>query len=165
MMRSGSAGGVPAVAGAVVLQFMLEVTLGRVFAAPDVLLLVLVYLSINHGDRWSIEGAFWAGLALDMLLHQPPGASSLGLLAGMVVATLVLEAMPRESRGAYLLAGGAGSVACDAVFFAAASRPFILSLDSDMLIILPRAVLTLAAGSAAAAAGILAGMVRREAAE
>lgn len=164
-MRPGAAGGVPAVAGAVVLQFMLEVTLGRVFAAPDVLLLVLVYLSMNRGDRWSIEGAFWSGLGLDMLLHQPVGASSLGLLAGMGVATLVLDAVPRESRGAYLLAAGAGSLVCGAGFFAAASRPLILSLDSDILVILPRTALTLAAGAAATAAGVVAGMLHREAVE
>lgn len=164
-MRPGGSGGVLAVAGAVVLQFLLEVTMGRVFAAPDVLLLVLVYLSMNHGDRWAIEGAFWAGLCLDLLLHQPPGASSLGLLAGAGVATLVLDAVPRESRIAYLLAAGAGSVAGDAVFIFAASRPFLISMDSDILVVLPRALLTLAAGSAAAAVGSLAGMIRREVAD
>lgn len=165
MMRGGGTGGVLAVSGAVVIQFLLEVTLGRVFTAPDVLLLVLVYLSMSRGGRWSIEGAFWAGLGLDMLLHQPVGASSLALLAGMKAAELIFGAVPRESRGAYLLAAGAGSIVCDIVFFAAASRPFILSLDSDMLVVLPRAALTLAVGSAAAAAGTLAGMLRREAVE
>jgi hypothetical protein len=140
-------GGVLALTVGVIAQTLLEATLGRLFVAPNVVMLVSVYLAMNHGDVWAVESVFIAGLALDMLLHQPPGASSLALLCGMAAATGFLTAVPRESRSSMLAATAVGCLACDAVFFLAASRPAFVSLGGRMLLVFPRALMTVILGS------------------
>ena len=109
-------GGIALLAAAVVMQFLLELTLGRIFVAPSVLSLALVYLMLNRGTRWSIDGAFWSGLCLDLLLHQPPGASSLALMGGLYVSRRIAGASAGESRMMLLVLTAITSLVSDAVF-------------------------------------------------
>lgn len=134
------------VIGAVTVQLLLEVTLGRVFRAPNVLALVLTYLSINYGNVWSIDSAFWAGVTLDLLLHQPLGASSLGLLAGLQASRLLIAAAPGGNRMTIVLSGAFAGLVYDVVFLLAASRPFLHGLGSHVLPVAARLLMTLVAG-------------------
>lgn len=134
------------VIGAVTVQLLLEVTLGRVFRAPNVLALVLTYLSINYGNVWSIDSAFWAGVTLDLLLHQPLGASSLGLLAGLQASRLLIAAAPGGNRMTIVLSGAFAGLVYDVVFLLAASRPFLHGLGSQLLPVAARLLMTLVAG-------------------
>ncbi len=117
----------------VVIQFLLEATLGRVSYVPSLIPLVLVYFSVNFEKLWAVDGAFWAGLALDLLAHQPVGSSSLALLVGMYVAG-VLERMT-SSEGVFLLTGMAvvSTVVSDVLFVLLASRPLGSALGVSML--------------------------------
>ncbi|MBD3370249.1 hypothetical protein GF402_07805 [Candidatus Fermentibacteria bacterium] len=99
----------------VLVQLLLEVTLGRILVAPDVVVLTLVYLATQHDSHWAIAGAFWAGLGLDMLLHLPPGASVLGLLLGMRAAVLLRRSAARETGTVLVLMAMAASVIRDLV--------------------------------------------------
>lgn len=134
------------VIGAVIAQLLLEVTLGRVFRAPNALALVLTYLAINYGDVWSIEGAFWSGASLDLLLHQPLGASSLGLLAGLLAGRLLLAAAPGENRLTIVLSGALAGLVYDIVFLLAASRPLFYGIGSNAVTVATRLLMTLVAG-------------------
>lgn len=157
-------GQVLALSAAVVIQVLLEVTLGRVFIAPNIVALVLVHLTISYGDFWAVEGCFWAGLCLDFMLHQPVGASSFSLVCGLSAGTFLLAASSRENRLSLLVAAAGASLFSDAVFMVIASRPFLTSLDSGLLLVFPRAALTAAAGLLGMGAASLAGLARREAA-
>lgn len=143
--RPGAAGFL-LVSGGVVLQLLLEVTLGRVFAAPNAIVLILTYLSINYGDVWSIEGAFWSGASLDLLLHQPLGCSSLALLLGLTAGRLMLAAVPGENRLTLVLSGALAGFVCDSVFMLSASRPLFSNTGAVFPELLPRLLLTLTAG-------------------
>lgn len=104
-----------ALAVAVAVQMLLEVTLGRVLVSPDVVVLTLVYLATQHDSHWAVAGAFWAGMGLDMLLHLPPGASALGLLLGMRAAVLLRRSAARETGTVLVLMAMVGSVIRDLV--------------------------------------------------
>ncbi len=146
----------------VVVQVILEVTAGRFLPAPNVTALVLTYLMIDFGAAWAYSGAFWAGAALDLILHQPPGCSSLGLLCGLLAGRTLLQAIPGENRTTLVLTASLVGLVSDALFFAAASRPFLSSLDARILVVVPRTVLTFLTGFVSTSLVSLAGMLRRE---
>jgi cell shape-determining protein MreD len=156
------AGQLFALGGTLVLQVLLEVTLGRVFVAPNLMVLMLVHLTVSYGDFWAVEGCFWSGLCLDLVLHQPIGASSFSMIVGLSAGTFLLAASSRENRFTLLAAAAGASLVTDAVFMAVASRPFAVSLGLDMLKIFPRAALTAVAGLTAMGAAALASLARRE---
>jgi len=161
--RVGS-GQVLALLAAIVLQVLLEVTLGRIFVAPNLVVLTLVLLAVSYGDFWAVEGCFWAGICLDLVLHQPVGASSLSMLTGLSVGMLLLSASSRESRLTVLASAAAAALVSDGVFMVVASRPFVTSLGTSLLLVVPRAAMTAAVGLLGMGAASLAGLARREAA-
>jgi|WetSurMetagenome_2_1015567.scaffolds.fasta_scaffold01027_7 hypothetical protein len=163
MTQKPGAGGALLLAGAILAQVMLEVSLGRVFYAPNLVALALMFLSADSGDFWAIEGAFAAGLCLDLVMHQPVGASSLGLICGMLAGSSMLGAATRESRTVLLTSAAAVSLVSDLVFMIAASRPLISSLGSGLLVVIPRAALTAAAGMMIGGAAGLVERARRAA--
>lgn len=131
----------------VVLQFLLELTIGRIFIAPSLIPFVLVYLSENYGDIWAVDGAFWSGIVLDLLMHQPPGSSSLALISGLFVARLFRRMSSGEGIS-YLLSMTAIAVfVSDTVFILVASRPIGSGFSSVLLQIIPRTVLTVITGA------------------
>lgn len=131
---------------AVVIQFILELTIGRIFTAPSVIPLLLVYLTFNHGDSWAIDGAFWSGLSIDMLMHQPIGASSLAFLCGMYTVRVLKRQSASETRIFFLIAVGIAVGVSDIVFILAASRPFAVGVLMTLFEIIPRVLLSLLAG-------------------
>jgi hypothetical protein len=126
----------------VIIQFLMEVTLGRVFYAPSLVPFMLVYLSENFESFWSVDGAFWSGLALDSLLHQPLGSSSLALLAGMYVADRFGRISSGEGRGFLLGMTLIATAVSDTVFILLASRPLGTGFSSQLLVIFPRLAVT-----------------------
>ncbi len=138
----------------VIIQFLLELTVGRVFLTPSLLPLVLVYFAENHGSRWAVDGAFWSGLCLDLLLHQPPGSSSLALLAGLYAAGILGEISAGEGRGSFLLMAAVAVVVSDSVFIIVASRPFGSGFSSMLLLSLPRLLITTVLGALIISASI-----------
>lgn len=134
------------VVGAVIAQLLLEVTAGRILQAPNVLALVLTYLAINYGDVWSIEGAFWSGASLDLLLHQPIGCTSLGLLSGLLAGRLLLAAAPGENRLTLVMSGALAGLICDIVFVLCASRPLFSGSGAGVGAIATRSAITLLTG-------------------
>lgn len=152
--------GVALVSAGVAVQLLLEVTLGRIFFAPNILVLILTYLSLNYGNAWSMEGAFWSGASLDLLLHQPLGSSSLGLLIGLLAGKLVLAAVPGENRLTIVLSGTLAALVCDTVFFLAASRPLFMNLGQDLLVVFQRMLVTMIVGTVAILSASAASMLR-----
>jgi len=122
---------------------MLELTLGRIFAAPSVIPLVLVYLTLNHGNSWATDGAFWSGLVIDMLMHQPIGASSLALLCGMYTVRVLNRQSAGETRLFFLIAVVFAVGISDVVFIFAASRPFAAGVLTPLLEVIPRILVTI----------------------
>ena len=131
-----------ALALTVVFQFMLELTAGRVFFAPSLIPFMLVYLSENFESGWAIDGAFWSGLCLDMLLHQPLGASSIAFLSGMYVAGLFSDVSSGEGRGYLLSMTAIAVLVSDTVFILIASRPIGSGFGPVLLKVFPRVILT-----------------------
>lgn len=147
---------------AVVLQFLMELTLGRIFIAPSLLPLVLLYLAENHGQAWVVDGAFWSGLCLDFLTHQPPGSSSLALLVGLYAARIFGRVSTGEGKGHFLSMTAVAVIVSDSVFVIVASRPFGSGFNSMLLISLPRALLTLVIGVLFLSAGAWFAAVRSQ---
>jgi len=131
------------VAAAVVLQFLMEVTLGRVFVAPAILVPVLVYLSLLYSDYWSIEGAMWSGLVIDLLLHQPPGVSSVAMLSGIAVAGKLLKSTTGVLEVVFVFNALLASVFTDIVFIFLAARPVGSGFGMQTMLIVPRIVFVL----------------------
>ncbi len=155
-------GGIVLLTLAVVVQFLMEVTLGRILAAPSILSLALVYLMLNRGTRWSIDGAFWSGLSLDLLLHQPPGASSLALMCGLYVSRRIAGASAGESRMMLLVLTAITSLVSDSVFMLVVSRVRGWGAGESMLIVFPRLLLTVLFGMLIVSLGTLANALRSE---
>lgn len=130
----------------VILQFVLELTMGRVFFAPSLIPFVLVYLTVNHGSIWAVDGAFWAGLCLDLLLHQPLGSSSIALLAGLYAARIIGQISAGDGKGYLLSMTATAVIVTDVIFMITASRPFGSGFNYMLLISLPRAAITVALG-------------------
>ncbi|MCD4701740.1 MAG: hypothetical protein K8S24_07770 [Candidatus Aegiribacteria sp.] len=132
---------------AVIIQFLMELTIGRVFVAPSLLPFILVYLSENYERMWAVDGAFWSGLCLDYLLHQPPGSSSLALLAGLYAARAFSRLSSGEGKGYLLSMTIIAVMVSDTVFILAATRPIGSGFSSVLLLVIPRAVLTVIIGT------------------
>ena len=133
------------VALTVAVQFMLEVTLGRVLAAPNILVPVLVYLALNREPRWHVQGkAFFSGLSLDLLTHQPPGTSSLSMILGILAARRLLSATIAAGEVSFYLHSVLASIFSDLLFILLASRPPGAYFGIGTLLVIPRAVAPLA---------------------
>ncbi len=131
------------VAAAVVVQFLAEVTLGRVFVAPAILVPVLVYLSLLYSDYWSIEGAMWSGLVIDLLLHQPPGVSSIAMLTGIALAGRLLRSTTGVLEVVFVFNALLASVFTDIIFVFLAARPVGSGFGLQTVLIVPRILLVL----------------------
>lgn len=127
----------------VIFQFLLEVTAGRIFVAPSLIPFMLVYLSENYERAWAVEGAFWAGLCLDLLLHQPVGSSSLAFLIGMFTAGLFSSLSSAESSGFLIGMTAIAAAVSDLVFILVASRPVGSGFGPVLLKVLPRTGMTI----------------------
>jgi len=130
----------------VIFQFLLELTGGRIFAAPSIVPLVLIYFSENYEKFWAVDGAFWSGIALDLLLHQPLGSSSLALLAGLAGARIFSRLSSGEGSGYLLSMTAIAVIVSDTVFILTASRPIGSGFSSRLLLIIPRTALTVVIG-------------------
>ncbi|HPR22721.1 MAG TPA: hypothetical protein PK991_08500 [Candidatus Sabulitectum sp.] len=128
----------------VVVQFMLEATLGRAAAAPAVLVPLLVYLSVSRGDYWSIEGALWSGFALDLLTHQTPGTSSLSMILGIWLSGWLLKVTTGAARMTFVATAFAASLFSDLLFVLLASPSPGSDFGPDTLLIVPRIAIPLA---------------------
>lgn len=147
----------------VIFQFMLELTAGRIFIAPSLIPFMLVYLSENFESNWAVDGAFWSGLCLDLLLHQPAGSSSLAFLAGMYAAGLFSRVSSGEGSGYLMSMTVIAVLVSDAVFIIVASRPIGTGLSPALLKVFPRAGLTaLTAGTILSGASWLTGFRSRK---
>lgn len=122
----------------IVVQFLLEVTLGRVVVAPAVLVPVLVYLSLSDSDYWSLEGAFWSGFFIDLLLHQPPGVSSLAMLSGIALSGKMLQITTGAHEMTFLMNALTASLFSDLFFVFLAARPVGSGFSFSTLLIVPR---------------------------
>ena len=131
----------------VIIQFLLELTAGRMFAAPSLLPFVLVYLSENYERMWAVNGAFWSGLCLDLLLHQPPGSSSLALLAGLYAAKSFSKLSSGEGKGYLLSMTAIAVMVSDTVFILIASRPLGSGFSPLLLLVIPRVAFTVIIGA------------------
>ncbi len=131
----------------VILQFLLELTIGRIFIAPSLIPLVLVYVSENYENMWTVDGAFWSGLALDLLLHQPPGSSSLSLLIGLFAARAFSKLSSGAGRSFLLSMIAIAVLVSDTVFILIASRPIGSGFSSMLLIVIPRMIITVITGA------------------
>lgn len=131
----------------VIIQFLLELTAGRVFVAPSLVPFLLIYLSENYERMWAVNGAFWSGLCLDLLLHQPPGSSSLAFLAGMYAAKAFSKLSSGEGKGYLLSMTAIAVLVSDTIFILIASRPLGSGFSSVLLLVIPRVVLTVISGA------------------
>ncbi len=129
-----------AVTVTVVAQFLLEVTLGRVLAAPNILVPLLVYLSLNRDRGWGVEGAFFTGLCLDLLTHQPPGISSLALILGILAARSLLSTTTAAGGISFYSHAALSSIFSDLIFVLLASRPPGAYFGVRVLYLFPRII-------------------------
>lgn len=127
----------------VIVQFLMEVTLGRLMFAPNLLVPMLVYLSMNRDRGWGIQGAFFTGLCLDLLTHQPPGTSSLAMILGILAARSVLSTTTAVGAVSFYSHAALASVVSDILFILLASRPPGLFFGQRVLLVLPRTLLPL----------------------
>ncbi|MEA3267283.1 MAG: hypothetical protein U9P42_10135 [Candidatus Fermentibacteria bacterium] len=122
----------------IAVQFLLEVTLGRIAVAPAVLVPVLVYLSLSDSDYWSLEGAFWSGFVIDLLLHQPPGVSSLAMLLGIALSGRILQITTGAHEMTFLINAFMASLFSDLFFIFLAGRPVGSGFSVFAFMIVPR---------------------------
>jgi cell shape-determining protein MreD len=155
-------GGIVLLVLTVIVQFLLEVTLGRVLVAPNLLSLALVYLMLNRSTRWSVDGAFWSGLCLDLLLHQPLGASSLALMCGLYISRRLAGASAGESRVMLLVLTALASIVSDSIFIVVASLARGWHAGQNVLVVVPRAIITLGFGILLFSMGFLLDSIRHE---
>lgn len=131
------------VALVVIVQFLLEVTLGRFAFAPNLLVPMLVYLSMNRDGGWGIQGAFFSGLCLDLLTHQPPGTSSLSIILGVFAAQTLLSATTAAGAVSFYSHAAIASIVSDILFILLASRPPGLFFGQRVLVVFPRILVPL----------------------
>jgi len=132
-----------AVALTVIIQFLMEVTLGRLLFAPNLLVPMLVFLGMNRDSGWGIQGAFFTGLCLDLLTHQPPGTSSLSMILGILAARSLLSATTAAGAVSFYSHAAIAAVVSDILFILLASRPPGLFLGQRMLLVFPRILVPL----------------------
>ena len=123
---------------AIVIQFLMEVTLGRLLVAPNILVPLVVYLSMNRSVEWGVEGAFFVGLCLDFLTNQPPGATSLALILGILAARGILSKTTAAGGVSFYFHAILASVFSDILFIIFASRPPGVFLGARVLLVFPR---------------------------
>lgn len=126
-----------------ILQFLMEVTLGRVLAAPNLLVPLIVYLNMNREADWAGRGAFFSGLCLDLLLNHPPGTSSLAIILGILAARSVLSATTAMGGISFYANALLASIFSDTLFITFASRPPGVFLGVRTLLVIPRAAVPL----------------------
>jgi hypothetical protein len=131
------------VAMGITVQFLLEVTLGRVYAAPAVVVPLLVYLSLSDSDYWAVEGALWSGLVMDLLLHHPPGVSSISMLLGIGFAGRLLRSTTGALEISFVFNAVLASLLSDLLFIFLAARPVGSEFGLNTLLILPRIIVVL----------------------
>ena len=129
---------------AIIVQFLFEVTLGRVFVAPAILVPVLVYMSISDSDHWAIEGAFWSGFVIDLLLHQPLGVSSVSMLLGISFSSWLLKVTTGAVEMTFIVNALLASILSDLCFVFLAARPVGSGFSLNTLLIAPRILIPLA---------------------
>lgn len=127
----------------VIVQFLMEVTLGRLLFAPNLLVPMLVYLGMNRDSGWDIQGAFFTGLCLDLLNHQPPGTSSLAMILGILAARSVLSTTTAAGAVSFYSHAALASVVSDVLFIVLASRPPGLFFGHGVLYVFPRILVPL----------------------
>ncbi|MFO7627375.1 MAG: hypothetical protein R6V62_08975 [Candidatus Fermentibacteraceae bacterium] len=132
-----------AVALTVIVQFLMEVTLGRLLFAPNLLVPMLVYLGMNRDSGWGIQGAFVTGLCLDLLTHQPLGTSSLSIILGILAARSVLSATTAAGAVSFYSHAAIASIVSDILFILLASRPPGLFFGQRVLFVFPRILVPL----------------------
>lgn len=130
---------------AVILQFLMEVTLGRLLVAPNVLVPLLVYLAMNRDTAWGIQGAFFAGLCIDLLTSHTPGTSSLSMILGILAAQGLLSTTTAMGGISFYAHAGLASVFSDVLFMLFASRPPGAYLGTRVLLVVPRALVPIVA--------------------
>ena len=128
----------------VILQFLGEVTLGRTLAAPAILVPLLVYMGLNTSSYWTLEGALWSGFALDLLLHQTPGTSSLAMLLGLWLSDSILRITTGAVRMTFLAHALLASLIADILFILFAAAPPGSGFSRETLLIIPRILVPLA---------------------
>lgn len=128
---------------AITFQFLLELTLGRSLVAPAILVPVLVYLSISRGDFWAVEGAFWGGFMLDLLLHQKPGISSLAIILGISFSRWLLSVTTGAVRMTFVANALIASLAADLLFILLSASPAGSGFGVRTLLLIPRTILPL----------------------
>lgn len=138
-----SFGDAVAVTLAVIVQFLMETTLGRILFAPGILVPTLVYLGMNRDSGWGIQGAFFTGLCLDLLMHQPPGTSSLSMILGILAARSVLSTTTAAGAVSFYSHAAIASVVSDILFILLASRPPGLFFGQRVLVVFPRILVPL----------------------
>lgn len=132
-----------AVALVVIVQFLMEATLGRLLFAPNLLVPMLVYLGMNRDRGWDIQGAFFTGVCLDLLTHQPPGTSSLSMILGILAARSVLSTTTAAGAVSFYSHAALASVVSDILFILLASRPPGLFFGQRVLFVFPRILVPL----------------------
>jgi cell shape-determining protein MreD len=161
-MTARTVRGCSALAAGVLAQFLLEVVLPARLV-PNVLLLSLIYLYHHNGYRWRVDGAFWAGLALGLMLRQPPGAYSLAALLALALSAGVRGALARRSPLSTLLEVLVASAAFDLLVVLLLARPVLVGLPAFVHPLLWRTAMTAAAYVMLSLAGGMAGLVARRA--
>lgn len=125
------------------IQFLLELTLGRSAVAPAVLVPVIVYMSISRGDFWAVEGAFWSGFMIDLLMHQKPGVSSLAIMLGISFSRWLLSVTTGAVRMTFVANALIASLASDLLFILLSGSPAGTGFGARTLLVIPRTVLPL----------------------
>lgn len=128
----------------IVVQFLLEATMGRVATAPAILVPLLVYLSISGGDDyWQIEGALWSGIVLDLITQHAPGTSSAAMMAGMAASDWILRITTGAARMTFVAHAFLASVFSDLLFILLAGSPPGSGFGPGTIMLLPRAAVPL----------------------
>lgn len=127
----------------VIVQFLMEVTLGRLLVAPNILVPLLVYLVMNRDTGWGIQGAFFSGLCLDLLTNHTPGTSSLAIILGILAAQSLLSTTTAMGGISFYSHAGLASIFSDVLFMLFASSPPGAYFGTRVLLVVPRAAVTL----------------------
>jgi len=161
-MTAGTGTAVAALAAGALAQFLAEVVLPARLV-PNLLVLALVYLYHHNGIRWRIDGAFWSGLFLGLMLRQPPGVYSLAALLALALAAAVRGALSRRSSLSTLFEVLLASLVFDLVVVLLLSRPVLVGLPAFLSPLVWRMMMTTVAYVGLSIFGGMAGLVARRA--
>lgn len=135
-------------------QFLLEASLPSGLV-PNVMLLALIYLHHRRGYRWRVDGAFWSGLLLGLMLKQQPGAYALAAMASVSIAASVRGSLARRSSLSTLMEVLVAGLIFDLIIVLLLGRPVLVCLPAYVAPLLKRGVLTALAYLVLALAGSL----------